>query len=73
MSLDLARRADYHQGMTTPQILAFGLLAATIALFVWDRLRYDVVAMLALCAGMVLGLVPFDHAFHGFSDPARVT
>ncbi|HTH16404.1 MAG TPA: SLC13 family permease [Magnetospirillum sp.] len=59
-------------GMTTPQMLAFGLLAATIALFVWDRLRYDVVAMLALCAGMVMGLVPFDHAFRGFSDPVVV-
>jgi di/tricarboxylate transporter len=58
--------------MTTPQILAFGLLGATIALFIWDRLRYDVVAMLALCAGMALGLVPFDRAFHGFGDPVVV-
>lgn len=58
--------------MTTPQILSFALLGATIALFVWDRLRYDMVAMLALCAGMLLGLVPFNHAFHGFSDPVVV-
>ena len=70
--LDRAGRCRYHGFMTTPQILSFCLLGATIALFVWDRLRYDVVAMLALCAGMVLGLVPFNQAFHGFSDPVVV-
>ncbi len=37
--------------MTTPQILAFAILAAMMALFVWGRLRYDVVAVLALLAG----------------------
>lgn len=58
--------------MTLEQGLAFALLGGTIALFVWDKLRYDVVAMLALCMGMVLGLIPFDKAFHGFSDPVVV-
>ena len=38
--------------MTTPQILAFAILAAMMALFVWGRLRYDMVAVLALLAGV---------------------
>ena len=54
--------------MTTPQILAFAILAAMMALFVWGRLRYDVVAVLALLAGVFAGIVPYDKAFSGFSD-----
>src|SRR5215207_7385068 len=37
-------------------------------LFVWGRLRYDVVAMLALFAAVVTGIVPADKAFSGSSD-----
>ena len=54
--------------MTTPQIIAFAILAAMMALFVWGRLRYDMVAVLALLAGVVAGIVPTDKAFSGFSD-----
>ncbi len=54
--------------MTTPQILAFAILAAMMALFVWGKLRYDVVAVLALSAAVAVGIVPYDKAFSGFSD-----
>lgn len=54
--------------MTAPQILAFGILTAMMALFVWGRLRYDMVAVLALLAGLAAGIVPHDKAFSGFSD-----
>ncbi|MGD9922398.1 MAG: SLC13 family permease, partial [Pseudorhodoplanes sp.] len=54
--------------MTTPQVLAFAILAAMMALFVWGRLRYDMVAVLALLAGVAAGIVPTDKAFSGFSD-----
>lgn len=54
--------------MTTPQIAAFTILAAMMALFVWGRLRYDMVAVLALLAGLAAGIVPYDKAFSGFSD-----
>ena len=37
-------------------------------LFVTDRLRYDLVAALALSAAMVTGVVPVEHAFRGFSN-----
>ena len=54
--------------MTTPQILAFAILAAMMALFVWGRLRYDMVAVLALLAGVAAGIVPTDKAFSGYAD-----
>ncbi|MGE0210174.1 MAG: SLC13 family permease [Parvibaculaceae bacterium] len=54
--------------MTGDQILAVSLLAGMMALFVWGRLRYDVVATIALLAAVLLGLVPYDKAFSGFSD-----
>jgi di/tricarboxylate transporter len=54
--------------MTLEQALAFAIIAATIALLVWDRFRYDVVAALALLATVACGLVPAEKAFDGFSD-----
>ena len=54
--------------MTLPQILAFTIVAVMMALFVWGRLRYDVVALLALVAAVFGGIVPAKEAFSGFSD-----
>ncbi len=54
--------------MTLPQIFSFGIIAATMALFVWGRLRYDLVALLALLAAIATGIVAPDKAFTGFSD-----
>ena len=54
--------------MTFEQYLSVGVLAGMMALFVWGRLRYDVVACLALLAAVLLGLVPYEKAFSGFSD-----
>ncbi|MFC7334663.1 SLC13 family permease [Rhodocista pekingensis] len=58
---------------TGDQLIVFGILAGALALFIWDRLRYDLVAMLALVAAVVLGVVPGEKAFSGFSDTAVVT
>jgi di/tricarboxylate transporter len=54
--------------MTLPQILSFGIVGAMMALFIWGRLRYDLVAMLALLAGIATGVVAPKDAFSGFSD-----
>ena len=54
--------------MTQPQALAFGVLAAMMAAFAWGRLRYDLVAVLALIAAVLVGVVPYDKAFSGFGD-----
>ncbi|RAX28683.1 SLC13 family permease, partial [Enterococcus sp. HPCN18] len=54
--------------MTQPQMLAFAILAGMMLLFIWGRLRYDLVAILALLASVAAGTVPAKQAFSGFSD-----
>jgi di/tricarboxylate transporter len=54
--------------MTLPQGLTFVIVGAMMAMFVWGRIRYDVVAMLALVAAVFCGIVPAKEAFSGFSD-----
>ena len=59
--------------MTTPQIIAFAIILASLIFFVWGRWRYDIVAMGALVVSVISGIVPPDAAFSGFSDPAVIT
>lgn len=54
-------------------LLAIGVLLLTLGLFIYGRWRHDVVAVLALVLSSVLGLVPTDAVFSGFSHPAVVT
>jgi len=54
--------------MTQPQIFSVLLVAGMMAAFLWGRLRYDIVAMLALLLAVLLGLVPAADAFKGLSD-----
>src|ERR1700712_5308334 len=54
--------------MTTPQILSIALLFVMMAFFIWGKFRYDVTAMLALLAGLAIGIVKPKEAFTGFSD-----
>lgn len=59
--------------MTFAQVFVFGVLAATLALFIWNRWRYDIVAVMALLAVAVAGLVPPAEVFAGFGHPAVIT
>ena len=59
--------------MTTPQIIAFGIIIASLVFFAWGRWRYDIVAMGALVVSIISGIVPSETAFSGFSDPAVIT
>lgn len=59
--------------MNGEQALALGILAATFVLFIWGRWRYDVVAVLALLAVVLTGLIPIEEAFLGFGHPAVLT
>ena len=59
--------------MTTPQLIVFGIILASLILFVWGRWRYDIVAMGALVVAVICGIVPSETAFSGFSDPAVIT
>ncbi|NNG04909.1 MAG: SLC13 family permease [Inquilinus sp.] len=58
--------------MTFDQTIVFSVLAAAMVLFVWGRWRFDVVAVAALVACVVAGVVPMDQAFAGFGHPAIV-
>ena len=59
--------------MSEAHVILFLIIAATIAGFVWGRLRYDVVAGLALLASVYSGIVPAGAAFLGFGHPAVIT
>src|SRR5690606_20123233 len=48
-------------------------LTATLALFLFSKLRYDIVALLALFTLVLSGIVPAEDAFSGFGNPAVVT
>jgi Na+/H+ antiporter NhaD/arsenite permease-like protein len=54
--------------MTLAQGLAFAIVIVMMALFAWGRWRYDLVAAVALVAAVIVGIVPPDQAFKGFSD-----
>ncbi len=58
--------------MTLQQALAFGLIGLTIAAFIWGRFRYDVIAVCALLAGVVIGVVPAENAFDGLSNDITI-
>ena len=58
--------------MEFEQGVVFAILAAAMVLFVWGRWRYDVVAVMALVACVVAGVVPMTDAFDGFGHPAVV-
>lgn len=54
--------------MTTNQMLAFAVLGGMMLLFVWGRIRYDLVAVLALLVALLVGIVEPETAFTGFAD-----
>ncbi len=59
--------------MTTDQITVFAILAAALAMFVWGRWRYDIVALGALLLVFLFRLVPVGEVFMGFGHPAVIT
>jgi len=58
--------------LTLHQIEAFAVVAGMLGLFVSDRLRYDIVAALALSCATLTGIVPRDKVFEGFSNPVII-
>ncbi|MHA6494994.1 SLC13 family permease [Pseudomonas borbori] len=59
--------------MTQDQGLIFAILVITVAMFIWGRWRHDIVALGALLACVIVGLVPDEEAFAGFGHPAVIT
>jgi len=58
--------------LTLHQIEALAIIAGMLGLFLSDRLRYDLVGAVALCAATLLGVVPAHKAFSGFSSPVII-
>ncbi|WP_370322525.1 SLC13 family permease [Oricola sp.] len=58
--------------MTGDQMFLFGLFGVAFVLFVWDKVRYDLVAFAALLIAVVAGHVEPESAFEGFGHPAVV-
>ena len=59
--------------LNVQQISLLGLLAVTLGCFIWGRWRFDIVAMAALAAAVLMGFVPEDQAFSGLGHPATIT
>lgn len=59
--------------MHSDQLIVFAVLTATLGLFVWNRWRYDIVALGALLVVTLAGIVPPEQAFMGLGHPAVIT
>ncbi|MCY0092695.1 SLC13 family permease [Hoeflea ulvae] len=58
--------------MSTDLIMLFAILIVLFGMLVWGRIRYDLVAFVALLVTVMAGLIEPDEAFHGFGHPAVV-
>ncbi len=59
--------------MTFENYLIFGILSVALVLFISEKIRVDIVAMMVLVALALTGLISPEEAFSGFSNPAVIT
>ena len=55
--------------MNRAQILTVVVIVAMIVLFLWEKWRFDIVALMVLMASVAVGIVPANKAFSGFANP----
>ncbi len=55
------------------QYLVLATIAAVLILFIIDKIRYDIVALIALIFLTATRVIPAGEAFSGFSHPAVIT
>ena len=55
------------------QYIVYVTLILILALFIWGRWRYDIVALTALLFLTFTGIIAGEDAFNGFSHPAVIT
>ncbi len=53
--------------------MVFGILFLALILFVWGKLRHDIVSVICLLLLVFTGLIPSEESFIGFSNPAVIT
>lgn len=54
--------------MTADQVMAFLIIGLMMIVFIWDRFRYDIVAVCTLLISYTVGLVSSKEIFSGFSN-----
>ncbi|WP_333606600.1 SLC13 family permease [Arsukibacterium sp.] len=59
--------------MTTAQVIIIVILLLTIGMFLWGRWRHDMIALAALLACVLGGVIDPAIAFNGFGHPAVIT
>jgi di/tricarboxylate transporter len=59
--------------VTVEQIGLISLLVVVLVLFIWGRWRYDLVAIGAMLAVALSGIIPPEGIFQGFGHPATIT
>ena len=55
------------------QFIIYFTLIFLLLMFLWNKIRYDFVALLALFFISITGVIPMSSAFLGFANPAVVT
>jgi len=55
------------------QTFVFAVLGLSLVMWLWGKLRYDLVALSALLLLVIVGVIPSSQAFAGFSHPAVIT
>jgi di/tricarboxylate transporter len=59
--------------MTTAQSIIILILLVTVGMFLWGRWRHDMIALAALLACVLTGVIDPAIAFNGFGHPAVIT
>src|SRR5258708_26329528 len=54
--------------VTLPQACCLAIIGGMLVLFLWDRLRFDLVALLTLLTALAAGIIPVEKAFDGFKN-----
>jgi len=53
--------------------IVFATLGALFVLFLWGKIRYDIVSLIGLVFLTIIGIIPASDAFLGFGHPAVIT
>jgi di/tricarboxylate transporter len=59
--------------MTSDNVLIFAILGVSLVLFISEKLRVDLVALMVLVSLVLTGLISTEEAFSGFASPAVIT
>ncbi len=54
------------------QLIILLTLSATMVLFIWNGLRYDLIALVAFLVILLTGVISLEQAFEGFSHPVVI-